>query len=285
MNLFRALLPFLAYAVLLGCSTAAPSDHARTTAPARSAVSAEEPDLGRFFKGVEGTFVFLDTQTGRTVHHNPERARTRFLPASTYKIPNTLIALEIGVASGPDFPLAWDSTVAPRQLWWPAVWTQDHTLRTALPNSVVWYFQEFARRIGSARMQVYVDQFEYGTGHLGRDRSVLAHWGAADLPRGTGRLPTALLLRRVGSVRAHNADHQRPPGAGGNSDVPAQRQDGLGRAGRAFRAADWMADRVFGARRKVYFFATNIDIETVEDAATRLSITKAILRDLGLLSD
>jgi len=37
--------------------------------------------------------------------------------------------------------------------------------------------------------------------------------------------------------------------------------------------------------RKVHFFATNIDIETAEDAAARLSITKAILRDLGLLSD
>ncbi|MGH8726963.1 MAG: penicillin-binding transpeptidase domain-containing protein [Burkholderiales bacterium] len=33
----------------------------------------------------------------------------------------------------------------------------------------------------------------------------------------------------------------------------------------------------------VYFFATNIDIEKNEDAAARLSITKAILRDLGLI--
>jgi beta-lactamase class D len=36
---------------------------------------------------------------------------------------------------------------------------------------------------------------------------------------------------------------------------------------------------------KVYFFATNIDIDTGEDAAARLSITKAILRDLELIED
>ncbi|MGH8726961.1 MAG: penicillin-binding transpeptidase domain-containing protein [Burkholderiales bacterium] len=62
---------------------------------------------------VEGAFVLFDPQTGRTVRHNAERARTRFLPASTFKIPNTLIALETGVASGPDFPLTRDSAVAP----------------------------------------------------------------------------------------------------------------------------------------------------------------------------
>jgi hypothetical protein len=38
-----------------------------------------------------------------------------------------------GVASDPDFALAWDSAVAPRQPWWPEVWAKDHTMRTALP--------------------------------------------------------------------------------------------------------------------------------------------------------
>ena len=103
MNQVQMLLPLLAFTLLLGCSTAAPSDQARTIASASGAVSAEEPDLGRFFQGTEGTFVGLD----------PERARTCFLPASTFKIPHTLIALETGDASGPDFPLTWDRTVAP----------------------------------------------------------------------------------------------------------------------------------------------------------------------------
>lgn len=78
------------------------------------------------------------------------------------KVQNTLIALETGVASGFDFALAWDSVAAPQQSWWPAAWARDHTLRTALPNSVVWYYQELARRIGAQRIQRYVDGFGYG---------------------------------------------------------------------------------------------------------------------------
>src|SRR5690606_1029147 len=117
MSPFRFLPSVLACALLLGCPAAAPPESARTAPPA-SADAVEEPDLGRFFGEVTGAFVLLDAQTGRVVRHDAERARTRFLPASTYKIPNTLIALETGVASGPDFALAWDSAAVPRQAWW-----------------------------------------------------------------------------------------------------------------------------------------------------------------------
>jgi beta-lactamase class D len=286
MHLFPALLPLLAYAILLGCLTAAPLDQVHTTASASGAVSAEEPDLGRFFQGVEGTFVFLDPQTGHTVCHNPERARTRFLPASTYKIPHTLIALETGVASGPDFPLAWDRTVAPHQPWWPAVWTRDHTLRTALPNSVVWYYQELARRIGSARMQVYVDQFEYGNREVsgGIDRFWLTgglrispeeqvaflrrfYFGELGVSERTTRIAKDLLVLE---------------------DTPTYRLSGkTGWAGLGDSSAPQIGWLVGYVERdgRVHFFATNIHMKTREDAAARLSITKAILRDRGLISD
>jgi beta-lactamase class D len=99
----------------------------------------------------------------RTItRHNPSRARTRFLPGSTFKIPNTLIALETGVAPGADFEIAWDESLRPTSGFWAKSWSQDHTLRSALQNSVYWYYQELARRIGSERMQLYLDQFEYG---------------------------------------------------------------------------------------------------------------------------
>jgi beta-lactamase class D len=286
MNLFQALLPLLAYTILLGCLTVAPSDQVRTTASASGAVCAEAPDLSRFFQGVEGTFVFLDPQTGHTVCHNPGRARSRFLPASTYKIPNTLIALETGVASGPDFPLAWDSTVAPHQPWWPAVWTRDHTLRTALPNSVVWYYQELARRIGSARMQGYVDQFEYGN----RDIS-----GGIDQFWLTGGLRISpaeqvAFLRRfyVGELGVSERTTRIAKDLLVLEETPTYRLSGkTGWAGLGDSSAPQIGWLVGYLERdgRVHFFATNIDIKTREDAAARLSITKAILRDRGLLSD
>ncbi|HYQ82449.1 MAG TPA: penicillin-binding transpeptidase domain-containing protein, partial [Rubrobacter sp.] len=143
---------------------------ANPSAPASATPSApvpsQEADLTRFFTNAEGTFVLLDGQTGRTIRHNPERARQPFSPASTFKIPNSLIALETGVASGPDFPLPWNPAVAPPPSWWRDSWKRDQTLRTAFRESVVWYYQELARRIGPERMLTYVQRFGYGNEDL-----------------------------------------------------------------------------------------------------------------------
>ena len=42
------------------------------------------------------------------------------------------------------------------------IWNQDHTLKTAIQNSVVWYYQELARRVSTEKMQHYVDLANYG---------------------------------------------------------------------------------------------------------------------------
>ena len=52
--------------------------------------------------------------------------------------------------------ISWDGTD-----WGFASWNQDHNLRTAMKNSVVWFFLELARRIGTERMQKYVNLLEY----------------------------------------------------------------------------------------------------------------------------
>jgi beta-lactamase class D len=123
-------------------------------------------DFAHIFGGIDGTFVLLDGRTGRRTIYNAERAARGYVPASTFKIPNALIALETGVADGPGFTLSRDTTRAPRADWWPAAWLGDHTLTSALPASVVWYFQELARRIGSERMQAWLDDFEYGNADI-----------------------------------------------------------------------------------------------------------------------
>jgi beta-lactamase class D len=116
-------------------------------------------DASRELEGLVGTFVALSGD--RTIRHDPRRAGTRFSPASTFKIPHALIALETGVATGAEFRLPWSGRV-PEGEYWRASWSRDHTLRTAMRDSVVWYFRETARRIGSERMQTWVDRFGYG---------------------------------------------------------------------------------------------------------------------------
>lgn len=123
-----------------------------------------EVDLSAIFERAEteGTFVLFDPDAGWIIRHNPARAARGFAPASTFKIPNAIIALETRVAPDADFLLPYRPDVAPRKDWWPSAWAQDQTLATAMRDSVVWYYQEIARRIGPERMQAYVDRFDYG---------------------------------------------------------------------------------------------------------------------------
>ena len=85
------------------------------------------------------------------------------LPASTFKIPNSIIALETGVVEDPDKDVfKWDGVTRSIEAW-----NKDHTLRSAIAASAVPVYQEIARRIGAERMQKYLDLFDYGNRDIG----------------------------------------------------------------------------------------------------------------------
>lgn len=78
-------------------------------------------------------------------------------PASTFKIPHALAALDAGVLSGPDAMLRYDGASVRFDAW-----RRDHTLASAMRYSVVWYFQGVARLLGEEREQLYLGRFGYG---------------------------------------------------------------------------------------------------------------------------
>lgn len=106
---------------------------------------------------VEGSFVLYDQKNDRYVLFNKAQTVTPFIPASTFKILNSLIALETGVVKDETEVLAWDKTE--RQI--PA-WNADTDMRNAFKNSTVWYYQELARRIGDQRMKHWLEKAKYG---------------------------------------------------------------------------------------------------------------------------
>jgi len=117
------------------------------------------PDWRKFFeaKGLRGTFVLLEPAKDRYLVLDEPRARTRYLPASTFKIANALIGLEIGSITDEREVFHWDGRPKPI----PA-WERDHALATGMRESVIWMFQEIARRTGKERMREWVDRLEYG---------------------------------------------------------------------------------------------------------------------------
>jgi beta-lactamase class D len=106
--------------------------------------------------GLIGTIILALADGTREYVANPARAATPMLPASTFKIPNTLIALAEGVVHEDDV-FKWDGRDKGM-----AAWNQDHTLATAFKTSCVWCYQELARRIGQPTYERYLAALQYG---------------------------------------------------------------------------------------------------------------------------
>lgn len=120
----------------------------------------EHKEWGKYFQaeGIkDGCFILRD-QTHETIHYyNKERCTRRFLPASTFKIFNSLVALETDVAPDDEMVIKWDGVVRSNPDW-----NKDMNMREAFKVSNVAYYQEIARRIGAQRMQHYLDTVKYG---------------------------------------------------------------------------------------------------------------------------
>ncbi len=115
--------------------------------------------IGSIFEkyGMNGTLLITDLSGNLRSGYNPASWDSGYLPASTFKIPNSLIGLEIGVIDT-SHVFRWDGKK--RRL---PQWEKDLTLKEAFRVSCVPCYQELARKIGPERMNSYLRKFEYGT--------------------------------------------------------------------------------------------------------------------------
>lgn len=124
--------------------------------------------------GVTGTLVIANADGEVIQLYNKERAAKRFSPASTFKIPNTLIALDKAVVAGADSRFQWDGVT--RDL--PA-WNQDQTLQSAFSVSCLWCYQEIARTVGLTAYATALARLHYGNQQVGDEVDQL--WLNGDL--------------------------------------------------------------------------------------------------------
>lgn len=106
---------------------------------------------------VSGVIVLYDFNQKKMYSNNFQEASIARIPASTFKIPNTLIGLEIGIIDPDSTVFVWDKQ--PRAL---KNWEQDLTIKDAFHYSCVPCYQEVARNIGVLSMNQYITQFDYG---------------------------------------------------------------------------------------------------------------------------
>ena len=106
---------------------------------------------------VEGSILIYDLKNDTYYSNDFQWAEKGRLPASTFKITNSFIALETGVVENDSTLFKWDGEK--RSL---KVWEQDLILKEAFHYSYVPCYQEVARKIGAQRMSAYLDKLKYG---------------------------------------------------------------------------------------------------------------------------
>ncbi len=117
-----------------------------------------------FKNSYPGCIVIYNENDDDIFIYDSARAERRYGPASTYKIFNTLLAFESGVASDSTYTIKWDGTKHSFDSW-----NRNHSLNSAFKNSVVWYYQALARKLGRDYAQKYLDTCDYGNTTIGKE--------------------------------------------------------------------------------------------------------------------
>lgn len=234
-------------------------------------------DLKRVFDeaGVSGTFVLMDMSADRTYVVDPARAARRISPASTFKIPNSLIAFDTGAVHDDHEVLPYGGK--PQRY---KQWEHDMALPEAIRVSNVPIYQEVARRVGHERMQAYVDAFDYGNRQIGsvidqfwlrgpleisaleeaRFTSRMALKQLPVKPRTWGMVHRMLLIEQQGDAALY-----------AKTGVATEYQPEIG----------WWVGWVERTGR-VYAFALNIDMPREGDMAKRIPLGKQLMTALGV---
>src|SRR3954451_17369884 len=263
---------------LLAAAGILPSRGFAHVAPQRSEI---REDLAKRFadEGTVGTFVGYKTDDYLVIASDKERSGEAMLPASTFKIPNSVIALETGVVGDPDKDVfKWDGVVRSIEAW-----NRDHTLRTAIAASVVPVYQEIARRIGAERMQKYLDLFDYGNHNIGG--GIDQFWLTGDLRIDPmEQIDFVDRLRRgVLPVSKRSQELVRdilPATKVGDAMIRAK--SGLLGAELGKPSLGWVVGWAEKASEQTVF-ALNLDVRETRHVADRITLAQQCLADIGAI--
>lgn len=254
------------------------------TAVAQKAASSwhEIPELKNIFKdvGATGTFVLLDQSTNTLSGYNQKRANTRLTPASTFKIPNSLIALETGVVKDENQLLSYEGM---KQQTNPA-WKQAMTLKGALAVSNLPLYQHIAHEVGEKRMHEFIQKMNYGNKNTGKQPDKFWYRG----PLAISAVEQVYFLA--------NINQKKPPFSNRSYDIlnkimPQEK----GKQGVMFYKTGWAANSTpnvgwfvgwVKSGGKTYSFAMNMDINyknSENELPKRVEIVRKILQELKLL--
>lgn len=115
---------------------------------------------------IDGSTTIYDYNNKKWIFTDEIDANISSLPASTFKIPHTLIALENKVVADEFEIYKWDGI--PRMHLGKVidVWNKDTDMKTAFKNSTVWFYEELAKKIKRKTYKKILKNCEYGNSNL-----------------------------------------------------------------------------------------------------------------------
>ena len=238
-------------------------------------VYGKTPDFIFDDSNVVGTTIVSSLRSQQTHRINRARASVPFASASTFKIPNTLIAIQEGLIDNASSTFIWDKV---ERDYGP--WNQDQTLKSAFSLSCVWCYQQIARQVSSTAYTTYIEQFQFGI--LAESFQQTEFWLNGELKISAEQQITFLkaLYQRKFAIDDKAFDVL-------SEIMFIEAQDGFklwGKTGWAERVSPqvgWFVGYV-ETPDDVWFFATNIEIRSPSDLKKRVAVTKKVLHYYGI---
>lgn len=239
---------------------------------------AEDESIAKLFENenIKGLMLIESLDGKEQYIYNEERSKTPLLPASTFKIPNTLIALQEGVVDE-NSTIKWDGVERSVRAW-----NQDQTLKSAFKSSCVWCYQLFARTIGLEKYDDYLTKLHYGNATVGVD--VERFWLDGAL-RITAYEQIAFLKKLYLNDLPFRAEHIELlktimiDEQGKNYTIRAKTGWALPKDAEHH---GWYVGYVESSRG-VYFFATNLITSSFDELPLRKLLTLEALKNKGII--
>ena len=240
------------------------------------------PQFEHYFKeaGFKGSFSLYDLNKKEYATTDKADFTKATSPASTFKVPNTFIALETKAVRDEKEIFKWDGT--PKRL---KIWEKDYDLDNAYKNSAFWFYQEIAKRVGAKEYHGYLKALDYGNQDI--SGGLTTFWLGSSL-----KISPRNQLEVLQKIQAETAPFSARTYRIGKEIMVEDKTDTY-----TLRAKTGWADTkpthvgwyigYVEAKGNVYFFATRLyqpDARQNDDfGKQRKEITRKILGDLGVL--
>nr|WP_258406717.1 class D beta-lactamase [Shewanella alkalitolerans] len=224
--------------------------------------------------GAKGVMVLLDDKGGKLLTNDAARSRHPYIPASTFKIPHSLLLLEAGIVEDEHSRFVWDGVERAYSSW-----NRDHNFIGAMKYSVVPIYQKLALQLGAERMASGLDNLDYGNANIGGGLD--SFWLDGDLAISAleqvnflrhlyhNRLPLSERSQRIVKTMMLNE-------ANGDWVLRAKTGYGVRKGQKLGWWVGWLE-----REENTYFFAMNMDINSDKDLALRKRVVKHLLKAKG----